>query len=139
MATKREQIMQALKALLVANVTGVTGVYRSRADKFAGTEAPAINLVPDQEQPDEIALSQVDAKLNIEVQVFHRGDEPDRLADAYVQAVHSTLMTNTTVSGLAIDVSESDTSWDFDETDRTALLVRMRFTVWYRHPRTALT
>lgn len=138
MATKREQILQAIKAKLAAQVTGVTGVYRSRADKFAGTEAPALNLMPDQEQPEENALAFIDARTDIEVQVFHRGNEPDSLADPFVQAVHTAMMSDPTLAGLAIDMTEGATSWDFDETDRTSLLVRMRFTVWYRHTRTSL-
>lgn len=138
MATKREQILAALKALLVANVTGVTGVYRSRADKFSGTEAPALNLVPDQEQPQENAIGLMDARLDFEVQVFQRGDEADRLADPYVEAVHSALMSSQTIGGLAIDITDGATSWDFDETDRASLMVRMRFTAWYRRARTSL-
>lgn len=137
MSTKREQIMQAVKALLAA-VPGVTGVHRSRADKFAGTEAPAINLMPDNEDPSESNYGQVDARLAVEVQVYHRGAEADRLADPIVEAVHAAMMTDTTLAGLSIDITEAGTSWDFDESDRTSLLVRMRYVIWHRHARTTL-
>lgn len=137
MATKREQIMVAMEAAL-ATVTGVTAVYRSRADKFSGADSPALNLMPDNEDPAENNTGQIDATLAAEVQVFVRGVKPDSLADPYVQQVHAKLMTDPTLGGLAIDVSEAGTSWDFDETDRTALLVRMRYRVWYRHNRSSL-
>lgn len=138
--TKREQIMQALKARLAAiSGLGITRVDRSRADKYSGTEAPALNLMPDSEDPAENTIGQIDARLAVEVQVYQRGVEADRLADPIVEAVHAALMGEPTLGGLAIDMSEAGTSWDFDETDRTALLVRMRFVVWHRHNRTALT
>lgn len=140
MATRREQILQAVKARLDAlGGLGITGVHRSRADKFSGSEAPALNLLPDSEDPSENSLGFTDARLQVEVQVYHRGVEPDRLADPIVEAVHAAIMGQPTLGGLAIDISEAGTSWDFDETDRTALLVRMRFTIWHRHNRTSLT
>lgn len=132
--------MQALKARLAAiSGLGITRVDRSRADKYSGAEAPALNLLPDSEDPAENTIGQIDARLAVEVQVYHRGIEPDRLADPIVEAVHAALMAEPTLGGLAIDMFENGTSWDFDETDRTALLVRMRFVVWHRHDRTSLT
>jgi len=139
MATRREQIMQAVKARLGAlGGLGITGVHRSRADKFAGSEAPALNLLPDYEDPSENSLGFTDARLQVEVQVYHRGTEPDRLADPIVEAVHAAMLGDPTIGGLAIDTAEGGTSWDFDEADRTALLVRMRFTIWHRHNRGTL-
>lgn len=139
MATIREQCMQALKARLAAiSGLGLTGVHRSRMDKFAATESPALNLLPDNEDPSETTLGQVDARLAVEVQVYQRGAEPDRLADPIVQAVHAALLGEPTIGGLALDITENGTTWDFDATDSTALMVRMRFVVWHRHNRTTL-
>ena len=140
MATKREQILQYLKGTTLAGTAAVgSRIYRSRADKFMPEEAPALNLLADNEDPNENTIGQVDAQLHIEVQVYHRGTEPDRLADPVVEDVHAKVMADPRLGGLAIDIQENGTSWDFDEADRTALLVRMRFTVWYRHNRNSLT
>lgn len=140
MASKREQIMQRLKTTTLAGTAGVGArIYRSRADKFMPEEAPALNLLADHEEPNENTIGKVDAKLHIEVQVYHRGNEADRLADPVVEDVHAKLMADTLLGGLAVDVTEDGTSWDFDEADKTALLVRMRYIVWYRHDRNTLT
>lgn len=141
MATKREQIMQAVMAAL-SGTTGVgSRIYRSRADKFSASEAPALNVLPDNEDPAEYTTGKVDAKLAIEVQVYHRSSStpPDQLADPVVEDVHARMMADSTLGGLAIDISENGTSWDFDESDRTQLLVRMRFVIWHRHNRNSLT
>lgn len=139
MATRREQILQAVKTRLAAlSGLGITGVHRSRADKFAGSEAPALNLMPDSEDPSEVSQGFTDARLQVEVQVYHRGTEADRLADPIVEAVHAAMLGEPTIGGLAIDVTEAGTSWDFEEADRTALLVRMRFVIWHRHYRETL-
>lgn len=139
MATRREQILQALKARLGAlSGLGITGVHRSRADPFQPDEAPALNLVPDLDEPAENTIGMIDSTLSVEVHVFHRGQEPDALADPIVQAVHAALMTEPTLGGLAIDIAEGSTGWEFDSSDRTSLLVRLKFTVMYRHPRSSL-
>lgn len=141
MASKRELIMQAVKAALTGTSGVGSRVYRSRADKFGAAEAPAINIMPDSEDPTENTIGKVDAKLNIEVQVYHRSSTtpPDEQADSVVEEVFSRLMADSTLGGLAVDISETGTNWDFDESDRTALLVRMRFAIWYRHNRNSLT
>jgi hypothetical protein len=144
MTTKREQILVAAKTVLDAIKTGQPGlgiknVDRSRADKYSGTEAPSINLTADTEAPTENGTGPVDARLEIEVGVYHRGTQPDTLADPIVEAVHAALMSSN-FGGLVLDITEGATSWDFDEADRTALMVRQRFTLWYRRAtRTSLT
>jgi hypothetical protein len=140
MATsKREQIMQAVKARLDALVPGtLTGVYRSRADAWQPGDSLSANIVPDNEDPAENVLSRIDATLAFEVQVFARGQQPDTLVDPALVAIHAALMTEPSLGGLALDTSEGGTSWDFDATDTTALIVRMRFSVQYRHLRTSL-
>lgn len=140
MATKREQIMQYLKGTALAGTVGVSSrIYRSRADKFMPEEAPALNIFADTEDPTENTIGKVDAKLRVEVQVYHRGNEADRLADPVVEDVHAKLMADPRLGGLSVDIAEDGTTWDFDEADKTALIVRMRYIVWYRHDRNSLT
>lgn len=139
MSTIRENILARLKSTTLVAIPGVTKVYRSRADKFGLSDAPALNVLADNEQPSENTIGKVDADLHVEVQVYHRGTEPDRLADPVVAAVHAAMMADTTLGGLAFDVTEDGTSWDFDEADGTALIVRMRYIVRYRHNRNSLT
>lgn len=141
MATIREQIMQYLKGTTLIGTAGAgSRVFRSRADKFTPDESPAINLVPDNEQPNEDTIGKVNAMLHVEVQVYVRAaSEADSVADAVIESVHSKIMADPQLGGLAFDISEDGTSWDFDEADRTALIVRMRYVVQYRHNRNNLS
>ena len=140
MSTIRESILARLKGTTLAGTTSVGArVFRSRADKFTPEEAPALNVRADSETPTENAIGKVDADLRVEVQVYQRGTEPDRLADPIVEDVHARMMSDTTLGGLAFDITEEGTSWDIDEADRTALLVRMRYVIRYRHNRNSLT
>ena len=93
-------------------------------------------MLADNEQPSENTIGKVDADLHVEVQVYswHRARPPGRPGGG---CVHAAMMANTTLGGLAFDVTEDGTSWDFDEADGTALIVRMRYIVRYRHTETA--
>jgi len=140
MASIRESILAYIKGATLAGTAGVgTKIYRSRADSFTPDEAPALNVLIDNEQPNEDTIGKVNADMHIEVQVYHRGSEPDRLADPIVLDVHARMMADTTLGGIAFDVTEDGTSWDFNEADKTALVVRMRYIVRYRHNRNSLT
>jgi hypothetical protein len=48
------------------------------------------------------------------------------------------LLADPTLGGLAVDLSEGATDWDFDQADQTSVMVNMRFVVWYRHARNSL-
>lgn len=140
MTTKREQILQYIKGTTLVGTAGAgTRVYRSRADKFTPGEEIAINLLADNEQPNEDTIGKINADLFVEVQIYNRGAEADRLADPTVEDIHARMMADTTLGGLAFDISENGTTWDFDEADKTALIIRMRYQIRYRHNRNSLT
>ena len=137
--TKRESILSAFVSALAPTV-GVSGrVFRSRQEAMTREEAPSIIVQPEQEQPTEETIGQIDARLTVSVAVYHRGEQPDALADSVIESAHQLIMQNTTLGGLAVDLTEGETSWEFDEADQPAVLVTMRFVVWYRHNRTSLT
>lgn len=137
--TKREQIMQALKALL-ETVPGIDGrVFRSREDALSREEAPAIVLYWDDEQTLQGVHAFTDKKLRVNVHVYQRSAQPDSAADPYVQAAHAAVMQNSSLGGLAIDVEEGDTGLELDQADATACFVNMQFFVHYRHQRDNLS
>lgn len=138
MTTKREQIMQAIVATL-GTATDVAGnVYRSREEALTRADVPALIVTADGEEPLQDVSGFMEKQLTVAVGVFVRGDVPDTLADPIVESVHALLMGEPTLGGLALDMSEGGTTWDMDEADQTALIVNMRFVVWYRHARANL-
>lgn len=99
---------------------------------------PALIVTPDGEDPGEDVSGITEKRLTVLVSVYVRGAVPDQLADGIVESVHSKLMAEPTLGGLAMDISEGGTNWDMDEADQTAAIVSMRFVVWYRHARANL-
>lgn len=138
--TKREQIIAAAVSAL-AGTTGVgSRIFRSRQDALDADESPSLVVTPDSEEPTELTNGYVEARLLFSVEVYARAvSAPDSTADATVQSAHAKLMADPTLGGLAIDLAEAGTEWDFDQADQTAVMVRMRFSAWYRHQRNALT
>ena len=138
MTTKREQIMQAIVAALDGVADVGSNIYRSREEALTRADVPALIVMADNEDPNENVSGLTEKRLTIVVGVFVRGDVPDMLADPIVESVHAKLMAEPTLGGLAMDISEGGTGWDMEEADQTALIVNMRFVVWYRHARANL-
>lgn len=135
MATKRELILQTIKARLVTAgaATGCTGVYRTRADQYDRDEAPAITLGWVTDDADRMVVPYTERTLQVEVGVYTRGNEPDALADPIVQAIHAGLFADRTLGGLCVDITEAGDRLDVDAADSTAAMVIKQYAVWYRH------
>ena len=138
--SQRESIMAAV----VKKLSGTSGVganiFRSRTDPITAAETPALVLLPESETISENTNGAVDARLLFVVDVHARAEaSADKTADATCASVHSKLMADPTLGGLAVDLSEQGTEWDHEQSDQSLVVVRMRFAAWYRHPRNSLT
>jgi len=133
MASKRERILAALKTTL-AGTTGVgTRIYRSRPEPTSRGESPAIVVEWTNDQPSiRGTTGHIDWTLRIRVVVISRGKIPDNLADATVESLHSKLLTDPTVGGLAIDIRPATTTFELIEADQPAGLIMCEFEVDYR-------
>jgi hypothetical protein len=134
--SKREQILSAIVAQL-AGTTGVgTRIFRSREDALASTEAPSIIVMPDGEDIlSDGVIGPIDKHLAVKISVYARGVQPDSAADPVVESAYTKIMADPSIGGLAIDVIENGTVWEFDQADHLAVMVGTRFLVWYRHNR----
>lgn len=132
-ASIREQILQAIKTTLDAT-SGVNGrVYRSRVEPIARQESPAIVVEPAQDVPAQnTALPTLDWSLLVRVGVITRGLAPDMLADPIVVSMHSLLMADLTLGGLAIDIQPGAVSFQMIEADQPAGVVVCDYLVRYR-------
>lgn len=137
-ASIRELILRQVAGAL-SGTSGVgTRIFRSRDDALALDESPSLVILPEREDPTEDIVGMTEKALRVTIAIYQRGSEPDALADPIALEVHTRLMLDPTLGGLAIDTAEDGTQWDFDSADGTACWLDMRFKVWYRHSRADL-
>ena len=131
MASKREQILAAIKT----NLTGTTGVgtriYRSRVAALTRAESPALVLEPITDTPN-INNTRVDWTLRIRVVVIVRGEIPENIADSTIESLHTKILTNTTLGGLAIDIQPSTQSFEVLDADQPAGVITCEYEIQYR-------
>jgi hypothetical protein len=116
MATLQEQIVAYAAALL----TGIDGVgnriYRSRQEAYSRDESPSISVEPGTATTatEPVSTCKIDWTLQLLIAVFSRGTVPpsgtpllglsaDQAADPVIQAVHSRMMADRGMGGLAMD------------------------------------
>jgi len=133
MASKRERILAALKTTL-AGTTGVgTRIYRSRVEPTTRAESPSLVLEWSSDRPDiRGTTGHIDWTLRVRVVVISRGKNPDNLADGTIESLHSKMLADPTVGGLAIDVRPSTTTFDVMEADQPAGVIICEFEIDYR-------
>ena len=133
MTTKRESILAAVNTAL-ANTTGVgTRIYRSRVDPLSRGESPALIIEPISDTPEQnTSLPTLDWTLRIRVVVIERSDIPDQAADDTIESMHSKLMADLTLGGLAIDIQPAQTSFQLLEADQPAGVIFCEYEIRYR-------
>jgi len=133
MATKREQILAAI-ATALASTTGVSGrVYRSRVTAVQRAESPAIVVEPISDTPTQnTSLPTLDWRMRVRVSVIVRGDVPDQLADPVIESMHTKMVADLTLGGLAIDVQPDEVSFTLVDADQPAGVIFNDYIVQYR-------
>ena len=134
MSSKREQILAAIKT----NLTGTTGVgtriYRSRVAALTRAESPALVLEPITDTPNinNSTYLKIDWTLRIRVVVVVRGEIPENIADSTIESLHTKILTNTTLGGLAIDIQPSTQSFEVLDADQPAGIITCEYEIQYR-------
>lgn len=131
--SKREQILAAIRTALT-NTTGVgTRIYRSRVEPLARNESPAIIVEPLNDVCEQnTSLPTLDWSLTVRVAVVVRATIPDQAADATVESMHSKLMADLTLGGLAMDIQPIRVEFQTVEADVPAGVVMCDYLVRYR-------
>ena len=130
--SRREQILAALYSELEGTVDVGTRIYRSRVEAFSREEAPAIVIEPARDPARTYSNCKLDWTLDVLVAIYTRGSNADQLADPIAVDVHSRLMADRTIGGLAIDIVPIDTVWERDKGDLTSLWLVATYQVRYR-------
>jgi hypothetical protein len=134
MATKREQILSALKTTL-AGTTGVsTRIYRSRIEPITNGESPALVIEPIEDEPtvNSSTYLKIEWTLRVRILVIVRGTIPDSVADPTVESVFTKVLTDPTVGGLAKDVRPATQTFEVLEADTPAGIISCEFEIDYR-------
>ena len=133
MTTKRESILAAVKTALTGTAGVGTRIYRSRVDPLSRGESPAIIIEPVSDTPEQnTSLPTLDWTLRIRVVVIERSDVPDQAADDTIEDMHSKLMADLTLGGLAIDIQPAQTSFQLLEADQAAGVIFCEYEIRYR-------
>jgi hypothetical protein len=133
-AIKREQIIEAI-ATALAGTTGVgPRIYRSRAEAFARNEAPCLLIEPgiDTAREEPVSNCKIDWRLPVSITIHTRGPIPEQLAAPIIADVHTRLMTDRTLGGVAFDIWPQDVTHQREQADATAGWTTCTYTVRYR-------
>tara|TARA_Y100000114_G_scaffold62969_1_gene57711 strand:- start:1054 stop:1482 length:429 start_codon:yes stop_codon:yes gene_type:complete len=134
MASKREQILAALKTTL-AGTTGVsTRIYRSRIEPITNGESPAVVIEPIKDEPtiNNSSYLKIDWTLRIRIVVIIRGTIPDSVGDPTVESLFTKVLTDPTVGGLAKDIRPAIQTFEVLEADTPAGIITCEFEIDYR-------
>jgi len=133
MTTKREQILQAI-ATQLASTSGVDGrVYRSRVTATERAQSPSIIIEPITDTPTQnTSLPKLDWSMRVRITVVTRGDIPDQIADPVIESMHSKIIADLTLGGLAIDVQPSEVTFNMLDADQPAGVIFNDYIVQYR-------
>ena len=134
MASKREQIIAALKTTL-SGTTGVsTRIYRSRIEPITNGESPAIVIEPVTDEPSINSTSylKIDWTLRIRIVVIVRGTIPDNVGDPTVESLFTKVLNDPTVGGLAKDIRPATQTFEVLDADQPAGLITCEFEIDYR-------
>ena len=141
MASKRELILAKIRT----NLTGTTGVgtriYRSRVEPMTRGETPSLVLefVTDEPTVNSATYLKLDWTLRVRVVVVVRSQTPDTTADPTIESLHTKMVSDPTLGGLAIDVRPLTVTFDVVEADQPAGVISWDYEVDYRSSYNALS
>jgi hypothetical protein len=135
----REQILNHIHTVTLPGTVQVgTRIYRSRAQAYSRSEAPAITVSPGEDNPINAprttgaSLGKLDNVLPVLIEIYVRGDVPDQLADPIGVDAHARMMADRTLGGLAQDVQPDGFRPEYEQADATAGWMQHRFLIRYR-------
>lgn len=133
MATKREQILSAIRTALVGTTGVGTRIYRSRVEPVARAESPAVIVEPVRNLvAQNTSLPTLDHTLTVRIVVIVRNDIPDQAADPTIESLHAKVMADLTLGGLALDIQPGPTEFTLEQADIPVGVIFCTYNVLYR-------
>ena len=134
MASKREQILAKIKTE-IAGTTGVgTRIYRNRVEAMTREETPSlvVEFVTDDPTVNSATYLKLDWTLRVRIVVIVRSQTPDTTADPTVESLHTKIVSDPTLGGLALDVRPLTVTFDVVEADQPAGIISCEYEIDYR-------
>lgn len=134
MSSRREQIIAHIATTLAGTAGVGTRIMRSRLEAFQRNEAPAIVIEPGPDTPTvpPVSTNRTDWTLQVIIAVASRGNIPDQAADPTIVSLHSKLMADRSLGGLALDIYPGTVTPDFSKADSPAAWTVCTYSVRYR-------
>ena len=133
MTTRRESILDAVKAALAGTTSVGTRIYRSRVTALTRAESPALLVSWSNDAATQTtSLATLDHTLTIDISVIVRGDTPDEVADPIVESLHNKIMTNATLDNLISDIYLTTTTNENIDADQPAGIISCSYEIQYR-------
>ena len=134
MASKREQILAKIRTTLTGSTGVGTRIYRSRVEPMTRGETPSLVLefVTDEPTVNSATYLKLDWTLRVRVVVVVRSQTPDTTADPTIESLHTKMVSDPTLGGLAIDVRPLTVTFDVVEADQPAGVISCDYEVDYR-------
>ncbi len=132
MTTKRESILSAIATALSGTAGVSTRIYRTRVDPVDRAASPALIIQPLRDVCLQRTLSTLDWTLTVRITVIERASIPDQAADDTIESLHSKVMSDLTLGGVAQDVVPVRTEFDFVEADQPAAVIGCEYEIKYR-------
>lgn len=132
--TKREEIIQSLLVKL-KTMTALPSakIVRSRIVPNHASKLPFLSISPVSDDVLSISLPFEDRSLKVAVSIWQRGAAPDQAADPIVQEMVEKIKSDLTLGGLAMDIEEISTSFEFEDGDDPLVAVMTQFEIKYRN------
>jgi hypothetical protein len=130
-ASKSERILAAIEAALAGTPGLVAPISRDRYEPPSREECPCLRIFPESEPHDQgPSLPVLDAELLVQMELTISGRPLSTLADPIRVEVHSRLMADRTLGGLAYDIRSMGAGWDGEPGEIG--VVRLRYVVRFR-------
>ena len=141
MASKREDILDAIKTALAGTVGVSTRIYRSRTIPLAQrSQLPAIIIEWSNDDAEQnTSLPTLDWSLSVTVTVLSSGDVPDEQADATIVSAHAKMTADLTLGGEAIDIPPTNVTFESIDGDSPIWVTAIGYLVRYRTEVDAIT
>lgn len=131
-ASIRERILLALMASTAGTVQLGNRIFRSRQEAFSRASFPALVVEPvsDEPAPNRAGLPTMPNSLDLRFLLMIDAPIPDAAADPILVDLHSRLMVDVTLGGIAMNIEPGPTTWGM-EVDGVAV-VETHYVVKYR-------
>lgn len=132
--SRREAVLQAVVAALNgAGKPADLTVHRSRHRPIDKDELPAqVVYLISETVPTQYGVPLVDREVIVAVETRATGTPSDQALDEYLSWTVRALITDHTLGGAAMNVTEQETTWIAEEMDKVYGAAQQRFAIVYR-------